>query len=222
MEGNFESEKLFYQYSPEHIPQPFGWGAYAMKPDEYFFLARFHDMVEESPDIEEFITAIVDIHKKSMGKSPNGQYGFHVETKLPFITKDNMWQPTWEASFSLILARALFDEEKTHGKDEELERIKKGLFEKVIPRLLRPLAKTIKPCLLHRDLWPGNVKPDIDSGKLMIFDSCATWGHHEWDLGGFRAARNKLGELYVKEYQFQMGISEPHEEFDDRNALYSL
>ena len=71
---------------------------------------------------------------------------------------------------------------KSHGQDEELAILTTAMFGKVIPRLLRPLGtggRQIQPCLIHSDLWPGNVKPDAVTGEPIIFDSCAFWGHNE-------------------------------------------
>ena len=140
-------------------------------------------MIEELPDIEGFISVIADIHRKSAGRSPNGKYGFHIETGLPFVAQDNTYQSTWEEVYTQMIGRVFVEEEKVHGKDDELEILKHGLFERVIPRLLRPLNKTIKPCLIHTNLWPGNIHPDVDTDQIMIFDSRGMWGHNECDLG---------------------------------------
>lgn len=56
------------------------------------------------------------------------------------------------------------------------------ILEKVIPRLMRPLEtgrRNIQPCLVHSDIWLGNVKPDAETEQPIIFDSCAFWGHNE-------------------------------------------
>lgn len=42
------------------------------------------------------------------------------------------------------------------------------------------------------------------------------------DLQSMRAARNTLGKDFVAAYKDEVGASEPQEDFDDRNALYSL
>ena len=42
------------------------------------------------------------------------------------------------------------------------------------------------------------------------------------DLSLFRAPRYLLNKSHVDEYKKEIGISEPAEDFDDRNALYSL
>ena len=42
------------------------------------------------------------------------------------------------------------------------------------------------------------------------------------DLSLFRAPRYLLNKSHVDEYKREVGISEPMDDFDDRNALYSL
>ncbi|KAK8078851.1 hypothetical protein PG994_002658 [Apiospora phragmitis] len=37
-----------------------------------------------------------------------------------------------------------------------------------------------------------------------------------------RSARNTLGQEFVNTYKNDVGSSEPQEDFDDRNALYSM
>ncbi|KAL4746266.1 hypothetical protein BDW72DRAFT_185231 [Aspergillus terricola var. indicus] len=225
MEGSFESEAAFYRYSPNHVPKPIAWGSYESDPNMWFYLSAFHDMVDEVPAAEEFVPIIADIHRASAGHSPNGQYGFHVPTHLANIPNDNTWQASWEAWFTQAMKQMFYFEEKAHGKDEKLEELKEGLFKKVIPRLLRPLetgGRSIQPCLVHSDLWPGNSMPDSDTQSIIISDSCAFWGHNEADLGSWRAPRYKLGRPYVREYHRVMGISEPQEDWDDRNALYAI
>jgi len=64
--------------------------------------------------------------------------------------------------------------------------------------------------------------PDAETNDIIIFDSCAFWGHNEADLGSWRATRYKMGKPYLKEYQRVMGVSEPRQDWDDRNALYAM
>ncbi|ERF75025.1 hypothetical protein EPUS_08839 [Endocarpon pusillum Z07020] len=205
LQGSFESEKLFCEYEPEHVPRPIAFGNYKSDPDTWFFLAAFHDMVEELPEVDKLVSIVADYHRKSFAKSPGGKWGFHMETGLPFKMID--------------------EEEIVHGQADELDELKKDLFEKVMPRLLRPMetgGRSIKPCLIHTDLWPGNILPDVDTDRLMLYDSRAMWGHNECDLGTWRAARFRLGTPYVTEYQRKMSMSEPQEDWSDRHALYAL
>ena len=223
MEGTYISESLLHSYIPEHVPTPCSWGQYESNSSVWFYLCDFHDMDDDVPDPKGFVSIVASLHKASMGKSK--QYGFEVPTHLANIPNDNTWQDSWEVWFAQAMRKMLQVEEESHGKDDELEDLKQGLFEKVIPRLLRPLetdGHSIEPCLLHSDLWPGNAMPDGDTDEIIIFDSCAFWGHNEADLGSWRAPRYRMGKPFLREYQNVMGISEPTADWDDRNALYAM
>ncbi|KAJ4354155.1 uncharacterized protein N0V89_005888 [Didymosphaeria variabile] len=225
MEGAFRSEKAYYTYTPGHVPKPLGFGNFKDEPDTWFYLSEFHDMIDELPDVQQFVDIVSEVHRSSMGKSPTGKFGFAVTTHLANIPNDNTWQESWEIWYTQAMKAMYEFEKQTQGEDEELDDLFDELCSKVIPRLLRPLETggcSIEPCLVHSDLWPGNVMPDADTGDLMIFDSCAYWGHNEAELGPWRARRYRLGRRYLEQYQKVMGISEPHADWDDRNALYAL
>jgi len=56
------------------------------------------------------------------------------------------------------------------------------LFDKVIPRLLRPLetnGRTVKPCLVHGDLWYGNAGVNAGTNASLVFDACCFYAHNE-------------------------------------------
>ena len=242
MHGTFESEKAMFSFVPSNVPEPVAWGAYKALPDTYFYLCAFHDMLDDLPDIQSLSALVARIHIKSFGKSFNGQYGFHVATHLANVPNDNSWCVSWEDWFTKAMKRMIKAEEESHGQDEGLDKLTTALFEQVIPRLLRPLetgGRDIQPCLIHSDLWPGNIKQDAETDELMIFDSCCYWGHNECttifhydcsattdrlvaDLGSWRASRYRLGRPYIKEYYKHIPISAPEEDVDDRNLLYAM
>ena len=72
-------------------------------------------------------------------------------------------------------------ERNVQGPSKELEELTAQLYEEVIPRLLRPLTvlNSIKPVLIHGDLWYGNCCTDNATGKPIVFDACAFWAHNE-------------------------------------------
>lgn len=223
MEGTYYSERTFHSYLPENVPKPYAWGNFKSDPSTWFYLCDFHEMTEEVPEHQQFVSLVTKYHKESMGKKK--QYGFDLPTHLACIPNDNTWQSSWEVWFSQAMRQMFRIEETAHGKEHELDLLKEAIFDKVIPRLLRPLetgGRSIEPCLIHSDLWPGNLKPDAHTGEILIFDSCAFWGHNEADLGSWRASRYGMGHPFLEEYQKVMGISEPQGDWDDRNALYAL
>ncbi|EEP82520.1 predicted protein [Uncinocarpus reesii 1704] len=226
IEGEFESLKAIHSVTPGFVPFPHAWGKYKSGAEEtYFMLAEFREVGEQPPNHIKFTTRLAELHKKS--KSPTGKFGFHITTchgKLPQIT--DCWEDSWEALYKKQLAHMInFDREK-NGEWPEFELLCNLTLERVIPRLLRPLqtnGRSIKPCLVHGDLWDENTATDMDTGRPFVFDSCAFYAHHEYEIGNWRAARHRLsGDIYVKNYRRRFPISEPEDEWDDRNLLYSL
>lgn len=73
--------------------------------------------------------------------------------------------------------------EERSGPSSALEELLPALFEKVIPRLLRPLetgGRKLAPVLVHGNLWRGNVAAVKDSpGRGVIFDSASFFAHNE-------------------------------------------
>ncbi|KAK8034977.1 hypothetical protein PG993_009972 [Apiospora rasikravindrae] len=225
MEGTYVSEKLIHSFIPEHVPAPLAFGSYESIPNMHYYICDYVDMTDDLPDPAKFGQTLAKLHLNSMEKSPTGQYGFPLTTHLAFVPNDNTWTDTWTVWFSNAMRKMLEEEERSHGQDDELDRLKESLFAKVIPRLLRPMetgANRIEPCLCHSDVWPGNVKPSVDDDQVMMFDSCAFWGHHESDLGTCRAPRYRMGRAYVKEYFKNILPSKPEEDFEDRFALYAM
>lgn len=68
------------------------------------------------------------------------------------------------------------------GPCQELEDLMPSMFEKVIPRLLRPLesgGNSIVPSLVHGDLWYGNAAVIVAEDAPLIFDPSSFWAHNE-------------------------------------------
>lgn len=99
------------------------------------------------------------------------------------------------------------------------------LYGKVRPRLLRPLetrGNTLRPCLVHGDLWDGNAAVQAKSSRLCFFDASSLWAHNEYDMHTWRASRYRVGRTFLKKYFRRFPMSPPEEGWDDRNQLYSL
>ena len=45
---------------------------------------------------------------------------------------------------------------------------------------------------------------------------------HADELGSFRVPRYRLGQRWLKEYHEHFPISEPEDDSDDRNLIYSM
>jgi protein-ribulosamine 3-kinase len=173
LQGEFESMKVIYAVTPDFCPKPIAWGTFKSNPDLHFFVCDFHDMDDELPEIKQFSSNLAKLHRNSV--SPTGKFGFHVTTYNGNIPQDVRWTDTWEECFVNGTKKDFEMEKEARGPCEELEALMVPLFEKVIPRLLRPLetgGRTRKPSFVHGDLWYGNSELDLCMGPCRSGPFC--------------------------------------------------
>ena len=202
MLGEFTSMSAHYDYMPDLVPQPIGWGSYSNDANTHFFVCACREMTGEVPGevctsigstgesqselgtelqrISDFIGQIARLHKTAL--SLTGRFGFPVTTYGGRLPQDNIFCDTWEESFTRGIQRMFDLEEGQHGHDEDMVQLRTLIVNKAIPRLLRPLetkGRSIAACLVHGDLWDGNTGVDRKTGKPVIFDACSSFAHHE-------------------------------------------
>lgn len=117
-----------------------------------------------------------------------------------------------------MLRRVSSYDAKVNGHWTELDLLVEKTASLVIPRLLGRLD--IRPSLIHGDMYEGNIGSDRDSGKIMLFDASSYYAHNEMELGLWRW--NNVMSQFIESYLQICRPSEPVEEWDDRNRLYSV
>lgn len=180
MHSEFESMRAIHNIASGFAPRPIAWGTYQIIPETHFFLCEFRYFKDEMPEPEDFALRLANLHRDS--QSPNGKFGFHLTTYAGNLPQMVEWESSWEVFFAKSLRCALALEIKAKGPDPELDALIPTLFNKVIPRLLRPLetnGRSIKPSLVHGDLWFANSGHDLETGGSIVFDACCFYAHHE-------------------------------------------
>jgi fructosamine-3-kinase len=221
--GDYESLKALYSVSPEMIPKPLGHGTFESDNDLHFLLREFVEMEEMIPDAFDLCQAVGRLHTNSQKLGPT-QLGFQVTTCNGTVPQYTQWTSSWEEFFTKKLQSCFELEEYAHGSSSQITELLPDLFEKVCPRLLRPLetnGNNLQPSLIHGDLWDGNISVSANTGRPYIFDPAALWAHNEYDLHTWRGSRFKVA-AFTEEYFRQFLPSPPEEDVDDRNLLYSL
>lgn len=180
MHGEFESSLEIYKIIPDFIPEPIAWGSYHTVPDTYFFLCKFREMTGSSPRPYELAARLAALHQNS--KSPEGEFGFHVDNFMGNLPLSNGGEKSWEKFFTKSMRHTLKLELDAQGPEPEFDTLVPVLFDTVIPRLLGPLeseGRSIKPSLVHGDLWYANTGIDANTGKPLVFDACCFYAHNE-------------------------------------------
>ena len=211
--------------APGFTPQPYAFGKLeGTSSPTFFFLCEFVNISNALPDPKALGARLAQMHHDS--RSPTGKFGFHVTTydgKLPQITD---WESSWAIFFSKLLAGMARLDVEVNGPWDELQEALDQTSKKVIPRLLGVLecdGKKLKPCLIHGDLWEGNIGTDYQTGDLYIFDAAPYYAHNEMELGIWRTEHHRMkSKAYKVEYLRNFEASEPVDEWDDRNRLYSV
>ncbi|KAI0869002.1 Fructosamine kinase-domain-containing protein [Hypoxylon argillaceum] len=223
MSGEFYCMMKIYDIMPDFVPRPISWGTYSSIPDVHFFLCDFRPMTNALPDLENFPAKVAAMHHA--GVSPNGKFGFDVTTFHGNTPIEHGWSETWEEYFKRT-TRVLFElEQEAQGPNEQIKTLMVPFFEKVIPRLLRPLetgGRSIQPSLIHGDLWHGNTSTDGNTGLPIIFDAASFYAHNEYELGVWRQPWNEINKSYRMRYYEHFPKSQPEGDYDDRNALYAI
>ncbi|KAJ4300150.1 hypothetical protein N0V88_002819 [Collariella sp. IMI 366227] len=227
---------LLYSVMPEMVAEPLAWGEYKEAEEVYFFVCRFHEFSDGVPRVTAFPKLVAEFHRRSKPPGPaqskTGKFGFDMITYGGRNPQDFPLCDTWEESFTRGLGK-LFDlEAETHKGEEggdDMQRLRKGIMDKVIPRLLRPLeteGRTLTPTLVHGDLWDGNASVDGTTGQSMFFDATPLWAHNESQLADELAPwwllRHEMTDAYIEEYKRHYDPAEPSEDFESRGALYAL
>ncbi|CAN9245293.1 unnamed protein product [Alternaria alternata] len=224
-EGDYESLKPIYAVSPSFVPQPYGWGQIDEGLAEtYFLLAAFWDVGEQPADPVKLAAGLADMHQRSV--SPTGKFGFHFSTCHARITQAvDIWEDSWCTLYGRHLGHVM-ELAKPILQWPEFDVVCDLTLKKVVPRLLLPLqaeGRVLEPCLSHGDCWDGNTAVDAKIGETFVFDVCSFYGHNEYDIGNWRAPRHRLSsEAYIRNYKQNFPVSEPVEDWDAQNLLYSL
>jgi protein-ribulosamine 3-kinase len=131
LRGEYEGAAALYSVAPDFVPRPVGWGTYKSDPTTHFYLCDFIEMIEELPDVHKFCARLAKMHQDSIPLSPNGKFGFHVQTFEGSMYQDCTWCDSWEVFFIRAMKAFVEQEERVHGPHPDLQELLPQLYEKV-------------------------------------------------------------------------------------------
>jgi protein-ribulosamine 3-kinase len=226
VEGEYASMKELAKYNPAFVPEPLSHGQFMHAPvPTYFFLMEFVNLDTGAPDPVVFCKQLAALHQESV--SPTGKFGFEVITCHGPNSQDTRWDSSWSVYFARLLRQFYERDISSNGPtvDGDYEVAFEKLLSVAVPALLDPLqahGRELKPCLVHGDLWEENCGTDLSNGQPKVFDAAVMYAHHEYDLGMWRREVIRFGRAHTRQYLKHMAPSEPRDQWDDRNRLYSI
>jgi protein-ribulosamine 3-kinase len=225
LEGEYHGMLELYKTAPHMVPKPHGWGKIeSVDIPTYFYVCDFIDISDALPDPVKLDELVADLHKRSI--SPTGKFGFHLPTYDGWQPQEVEWDSSWTSFFAKLLAKAWQTDFEVNGHWDALDTAMEQTLKDVIPRLIGVLesnGRTVKPCLIHGDLWEGNIGTDLETGDIYIYDAAVFYAHNEMEMGMWRVQHHQMkAKVYRKEYIKHFKKSEPVEEWDDRICLYGV
>lgn len=92
------------------------------------------------------------------------------------------WTESWEVFFTEYIKALMVIIGTAQEADQEFRNLFEMVLEKVVPRLLRPLetgGRRIWPCLVHGDLYAGNVSVDEENLEPILYDAACLYALNE-------------------------------------------
>ncbi|XP_078154381.1 protein kinase superfamily protein isoform X2 [Carex rostrata] len=174
----FEGEALglraMYDTKSIRVPLPYKFGS--LPTGGSYIIMEFIEFGRSRGDQSVLGKKLAEMHKA--GKSDKG-FGFHVDNTIGSTPQINTWKDDWieffaehRLGYQLKLARRQFDDPIILELGERLIKNMHRLFEGAV----------VEPCLLHGDLWSGNISSDKD-GNPVILDPACYYGHNEAEFG---------------------------------------
>lgn len=174
----FEGEALglnaMYETKSIRVPKPFKVGS--LPTGGSYIIMEFIEFGGSRGDQSVLGRKLAEMHKA--GKSENG-FGFDVDNTIGSTPQINTWTSDWihfygehRLGFQLKLLRDQYGDSSIYEKGQRLVKSMGPLFDDVV----------IEPCLLHGDLWSGNISSD-KNGEPVILDPACYYGHNEAEFG---------------------------------------
>ncbi|WOL10023.1 protein-ribulosamine 3-kinase, chloroplastic [Canna indica] len=208
----FEGEALglsaMYATQSIHVPRPYKVGP--LPTGGSFIIMEFIEFGSSRGNQSVLGKKLAEMHKA--GKSSKG-FGFDVDNTIGSTPQINNWSSDWieffvehRLGYQLKLALDQYRDSTIYEKGQRLSKNLQPLFEGVV----------IEPCLLHGDLWSGNISSD-KNGDPVILDPACYYGHNEAEFGMSWCAG--FGGSFYSSY-FEVMPKQPG--FEKRRDLYML
>ncbi|XP_070681337.1 protein-ribulosamine 3-kinase, chloroplastic isoform X2 [Malus domestica] len=174
----FEGEALglgaMYETGSIRVPKPFKFGP--LPTGGSYIIMEFIEFGSFRGNQSVLGRKLAEMHKA--GKSEKG-FGFEVDNTVGSTPQINTWSSDWiqfygehRLGYQLQLALDQYGDSTIYEKGQRLIKSMGSLFDNI----------AIEPCLLHGDLWSGNISAD-KNGEPVILDPACYYGHNEAEFG---------------------------------------
>lgn len=211
-EGEVEGLSAMFKTNTIRVPEVYSCGSLKNVQGSFIIM----EALEMIPifDQQQLGRQLAEMHlaEATLPEAKNGMFGFSVDNTIGATPQPNGWMDNWVEFFK---QRRLMHQVLLTG-DSEL--IQKGTqLSSKLDDLFKDVQGTIRPSLLHGDLWSGNISGVGHEGCPTIFDPACYYGHHEADFG-----MSWCMEFTSAFWEAYRELIPKAEGFDQRLKLYQL
>lgn len=150
----------------------------------------------------------------SLHANQGEQFGWHRDNYIGDTPQANPASGNWSRFFALQRLKPQFERAAANGFGGELTKAGAKIIDRVPAMFLDYRAR---PCLVHGDLWHGNIAIAEDD-RPALYDPAIHYGDHEVDL----AMAELFGGLPSSFYATYRGLAPLAEGHEERKTLYNL
>lgn len=173
--GEAEGLSTMYNTQTIRVPKMYHYGTLEQTKGSYIIMERLN--FNHRPSQTQLGYAIADMHLATppAKQAREGKFGFTVDNTIGDTPQPNGWMSNW---IDFYRERRLRHQLLLTGDSDLI-----GLGERICDNLESFFEDVdeIKPCVLHGDLWSGNINGV--EGQPTIYDPACYYGHHEAEFG---------------------------------------
>ena len=210
-EGELASLQAIENTKTIKVPKPYG---VLHDGDEHYIVMEHLDLGYGSCQAK-LGTNLANMHLNNLQKEDDdpdyvSKFGFDRPTCCGSIPQSNTWNDTWVGFYIAKLQEQI---DLLTPNDADLDKYWPKLKEK-IPTYFDKI--TVRPSLLHGDLWSGNA--GSVGSEPVIYDAASFYGHFEYDLG----IAGMFGGFNTSFYSAYHDLIPKEHGFEKRHLLYQL
>ncbi|MCK5153023.1 MAG: fructosamine kinase family protein [Spirochaetales bacterium] len=177
-----------------------------LKVDDHFLVLKFIFQTSKVKDFQEILgTELAMLHKTTAS-----QFGFYENNHIGSTPQINKFKKTW---IDFYLENRLDYQVSISGDKDIIDTYKKLRVK--IPEILEESLE--EPCLIHGDLWGGNVISN-EAGEPVLIDPAVYYGNREMELAMTRLFGGFTSEFY-NSYNSEFPLLT---DWKERQNLYKL
>lgn len=221
-EAEYKGLDLIQQTNTIRVPKPLT----VLQDKLHVYLAMEYLPLKSLSHFNELLFAeqLASLHQYHWNK-PDLQFGLDFDNTIGRSIQINIKHRSRDWIDFFIQNRLLvqLSLSKTIKRETELQELIIEKLIPIIPHFFSDLSidKTLKPSLIHGDLWSGNVGC-INNSTPVIFDPACYFAHHEFELAIMKMFGGFSQQFFLHYLDFFPTLNSKSKLFVKRTKLYQL